>query len=96
MFIARVSKRRTVREFIIAVLFVPMIVTAIWMSTFGLTALDQVITETGALANGISDKSLAIFQMLKNIPFVSITSFVAISLVAVFFITSSNFGFISY
>lgn len=92
MFIARVSKGRTVREFIIAVLLVPMIVTAIWMSTFGLTALDQVITETGALANGISDKSLAMFQMLENIPFASITSFVAISLVVVFFVTSSDSG----
>ena len=92
MFIARVSKGRTVREFIIAVLLVPMIVTAIWMSTFGLTALDQVISSTGALANGISDKSLAMFQMLENIPFASITSLVAISLVVIFFVTSSDSG----
>jgi len=92
MFIARVSKGRTVREFIIAVLLIPTIVTSIWMSTFGLTALDQVIGNVGALANGISDKSLAMFQMLENLPFATITSSIAIFLVIVFFVTSSDSG----
>lgn len=92
MFIARVSKGRTVREFIIAVLLIPTIVTSIWMSTFGLTALDQVIGEVGALAGGISDKSLAMFQMLENLPFATITSSIAIFLVIVFFVTSSDSG----
>lgn len=92
MFIARVSKGRTVREFIIAVLLIPTIVTSIWMSTFGLTALDQVIGNVGALANGISDKSLAMFQMLENLPLGAVTSSVAIFLVIVFFVTSSDSG----
>ncbi|MBS9782683.1 MAG: BCCT family transporter [Arcobacter sp.] len=92
MFIARVSKGRTVREFIIAVLLIPTIVTIIWMTTFGATALDQVIGNIGALANGISDKSLAMFQMLENLPLSSITSVIAIFLVVVFFVTSSDSG----
>ena len=92
MFIARISKGRTVREFLIAVLLIPTIVTAIWMSTFGLTALDQVINNVGALAGGISDKSLAMFQMLENLPLSSITSFLAIFLVIIFFVTSSDSG----
>lgn len=92
MFIARVSKGRTVREFLIAVLLIPTIVTAIWMSTFGLSALEQVIGNVGALTNGITDKSLAMFQMLENLPFSSITSFIAIFLVIVFFVTSSDSG----
>ena len=92
MFIARISKGRTVREFIIAVLLIPTIVTSIWMSTFGLTALDQVIGNVGALTNGISDKSLAMFQMLENLPFATITSTIAIFLVIVFFVTSSDSG----
>jgi BCCT family betaine/carnitine transporter len=92
MFIARISKGRTVREFIIAVLVIPTIVTSIWMSTFGLTALDQVIGNVGALSNGISDKSLAMFQMLENLPFSTITSVIAIFLVIVFFVTSSDSG----
>jgi len=92
MFIARISKGRTVREFLIAVLVIPTLVTSIWMSTFGLTALDQVIGNVGALTNGISDKSLAMFQMLENLPFATITSTVAIFLVIVFFVTSSDSG----
>jgi BCCT family betaine/carnitine transporter len=92
MFIARISKGRTVREFLIAVLLIPTVVTAIWMSTFGLTALDQVIGNVGALTNGISDKSLAMFQMLENLPFSTITSSIAIFLVIVFFVTSSDSG----
>ncbi len=92
MFIARVSKGRTVREFLIAVLLIPTVVTIIWMTTFGATALDQVVGNVGALANGISDKSLAMFQMLENLPLSSITSFVAIFLVIVFFVTSSDSG----
>ena len=71
MFIARVSKGRTVREFIIAVLLIPTVVTTIWMSTFGLTALDQVIGNVGALANGISDKSLAMFSNVRKLAFFS-------------------------
>ena len=92
MFIARVSKGRTVREFLIAVLLVPTLVTVIWMSTFGLTGLEQVIGNVGQLANGITDKSLATFQMLENLPMSSITSFLAIRLVIVFFVTSSDSG----
>ncbi len=92
MFIARISKGRTVREFLIAVLVIPTLVTSLWMSTFGLTALDQVIGNVGELANGISDKSLAMFQMLENLPLSSITSVLAIILITIFFVTSSDSG----
>ena len=78
MFIARISKGRTVKEFIIAVLLIPTIVTTMWMSTFGLTALEQVINNVGALSNGLTDKSLALFQMLESLPFATITSALAI------------------
>ena len=92
MFIARISKGRTVREFIIAVLLVPTLVTLVWMSAFGGSALEQAQNEIGALAKGISEVSLAMFQMLENLPMASISSFVAIVLVLIFFITSSDSG----
>ena len=92
MFIARISKGRTVREFIIAVLLVPTAVTAIWMTTFGGTGLDQAIHGVGQLASGISDVSLAMFHMLENLPLSSLTSFLGIALVLIFFITSSDSG----
>ncbi len=92
MFIARISKGRTVREFLITVLLVPTLVTMIWMACFGGSALEQAQNGIGALAEGISDVSLAMFQMLENLPIAKISSFVAIVLVLVFFITSSDSG----
>jgi BCCT family betaine/carnitine transporter len=92
MFIARISRGRTVREFIIAVLLVPTLVTLVWMSAFGGSALEQAQNEIGALAKGISEVSLAMFQMLENLPIASISSFVAIVLVLIFFVTSSDSG----
>ncbi|MCB9959956.1 MAG: BCCT family transporter [Rhodospirillaceae bacterium] len=92
MFIARVSKGRTVRQFIIAVLLVPTMVTLVWMSTFGGSGLEQAIAGTGALAEGIGDYTLTMFQMLAELPLATITSVIAICLVLVFFITSSDSG----
>ncbi|WP_223670719.1 BCCT family transporter [Kangiella shandongensis] len=92
MFIARVSKGRTVRQFIGAVLVIPTLLTVVWMSTFGTMGLEQVQNGIGELANGITDKSLALFQMLENLPLGFVTSFIAIVLVLVFFITSSDSG----
>ncbi len=92
MFIARISKGRTVGEFIVAVLLVPTLVTLVWMGAFGGSALDQVQNEIGALAKGISEVSLAMFQMLENLPIAGVTSFFAIVLVLIFFITSSDSG----
>jgi BCCT family betaine/carnitine transporter len=93
MFIARVSKGRTVREFVISVLLVPTVITIVWMSTFGGSALAQIEAGVGTLASeGLTDVSLAMFQMLENIPFTEITSFMGIVLVLVFFVTSSDSG----
>jgi len=92
MFIARVSKGRTIREFLTAVLLVPTLLSVIWMAAFGGNALLQVKNGIGALSNGLTETSLATFQMLANLPMTSITSFVGIVLVLVFFITSSDSG----
>ena len=92
MFIARISKGRTVRTFVTAVLLVPTLVSILWMTVFGGTGLEQVQNNVGDLANGISDSSLTLFQMLENLPLSNITSFIAIVLVLVFFVTSSDSG----
>jgi BCCT family betaine/carnitine transporter len=92
MFIARVSRGRTVREFMTAVLVVPVLVTLVWMSVFGGNGIDQVTEGVGELAGGIGDSSLALFQMLDQMPLTSITSLLGIILVLVFFITSSDSG----
>ncbi|WP_286222289.1 BCCT family transporter [Marinobacter apostichopi] len=93
MFIARVSRGRTVREFITAVLIIPTVITVVWMSAFGGTALEQIQNGIGALAaNGLTDVPLAMFQMFENLPLTGIISFVGIVLVLVFFVTSSDSG----
>lgn len=93
MFIARVSRGRTVREFVTAVLIVPTVITVVWMSAFGGTALEQIQEGVGALAeDGLTEVSLAMFQMFANLPLTEIISFVGIILVLVFFVTSSDSG----
>ncbi|MCG9748572.1 BCCT family transporter [Shewanella sp. Isolate8] len=93
MFIARVSKGRTVREFITAVLLVPTAVTLIWMSVFGGMAIDQVVNKVGELGEkGLTDVPLAMFQMFDVLPFGTLLSIIAVVLVLVFFITSSDSG----
>ena len=92
VFIARISRGRTVREFVTAVLLLPTLVSAIWMSVFGGIALDQVQQGVGALAGGIDDPSLALFHMLENLPVTIFASLVAVVLVLTFFITSADSG----
>jgi BCCT family betaine/carnitine transporter len=92
MFIARISRGRTIREFLIAVLLIPPFVTLLWMSSFGISALEQAQNGIGGLANGISTASLATFQMLENLPFNQVTTGLGILLVMVFFVTSSDSG----
>lgn len=92
MFIARVSKGRTIREFLAAVLIVPVIVVTVWFTAFGTTAIEQVKEGIGTLPEGIDDVSLVLFQMLENLPFAGLVSFAAIILLLVFFVTSSDSG----
>lgn len=93
MFIARVSKGRTVREFVTAVLIIPTAVTIIWMSVYGGIAIEQIQNGIGALGtDGLTSVPLAMFQMFDEMAFSSILSSIAIILVLVFFITSSDSG----
>jgi BCCT family betaine/carnitine transporter len=90
MFIARVSRGRTVREFLIAVLLVPSLVSVLWMSAFGGTALHQALGGLGELQQAALE--LKMFVMLDQLPISAISSLVAIVLVVLFFITSSDSG----
>jgi BCCT family betaine/carnitine transporter len=91
MFIARVSRGRTVREFLICVLLIPSLVCVLWMSVFGGTALNQVIAD-GYEAAKDAPLELKLFQMLDPLPLATITSTIGIILVVVFFVTSSDSG----
>jgi betaine/carnitine transporter, BCCT family len=91
MFIARVSRGRTVREFIICVLLIPSIVCVLWMTVFGGTALVQIVNDG---YTGVSEAAteLRLFVMLSQLPLTQITSGIGIILVIVFFVTSSDSG----
>ncbi len=93
MFIARISKGRTVKEFVLGVLIIPTLVTFLWMSGFGGSAI---YLETGGIAeiaNAVqADQTTSLFILLDQFPFSTITSFLAIILVLSFFVTSSDSG----
>jgi BCCT family betaine/carnitine transporter len=93
MFIARISRGRTVRQFITAVLIIPTAVTILWMSVFGGVAIDQVVNNVGVLGTeGLTEVPLAMFQMFDALPMGKALSLLAVLLVLVFFITSSDSG----
>jgi len=93
MFIARISKGRTVKQFVLGVLIVPTIVTFLWMSGFGGSAL---FLETGGIAEIASaveaDQTTSLFILLDQFPLGTITSFLAVILILSFFVTSSDSG----
>ncbi|MCK9258322.1 MAG: BCCT family transporter [Azoarcus sp.] len=91
MFIARVSRGRTVREFIVSVLLVPSLACVLWMTVFGGTAISQLV-QSGYEAAAKADLPLQLFYMLDVLPLAQISSFLAIILVVVFFVTSSDSG----
>lgn len=92
-FIARVSKGRTVREFVVGVLLVPSLLTFLWMSVFGSTALDFSLAGDTEIATAVgADVSTALFALLAQLPIPQISSLLAIALVVTFFVTSANSG----
>ncbi len=97
MFIARVSRGRTVREFVICVLLVPSLFIFIWMGVFGSIALDQLYADpAGSLVKDyVIDAyrpELALFGMLNELPLTGLMSTLGIILALVFFVTSSDSG----
>jgi choline/glycine/proline betaine transport protein len=93
MFIARVSKGRTIREFVLGVLLVPSLLVFLWMSVFGGTAINMQINEVADIASAINtDMSTALYAMLNELPFSKILSFIGVILVTIFFVTSSDSG----
>lgn len=93
MFIARVSKGRSVREFILGVLIIPSLLSFLWMSTFGGSALFLEMNQIANITDAVNaNVATALFEMLQFFPLTAITSLVGILLVTTFFVTSSDSG----
>ncbi|MED1917344.1 BCCT family transporter [Bacillus thuringiensis] len=91
MFIARVSKGRTIKEFVICVMLVPSLLSFIWFSVFGGTALHLEIFDQAAIGAAVQrDISTALFLALEQLPMGYILAVVAILLIITFFITSAD------
>ncbi|TNE65835.1 MAG: BCCT family transporter [Alphaproteobacteria bacterium] len=94
IFIARISRGRTIREFIVGVLLVPTAFTFIWMTAFGNSALGYAMSGEGAgIIEAVQHNlPLGLFAFLEHLPFPSIVSFMAVILIITFFVTSSDSG----
>ena len=94
LFIARISRGRTIREFVLGVLVVPALFTFLWMTGFGNTAI-YLISEVhhSALAQAVlADPSVALFKFFTYFPASSLLSFVGMMMVVIFFVTSADSG----
>ncbi|MEE4383516.1 MAG: BCCT family transporter [Pseudomonadales bacterium] len=94
MFIARISRGRTIREFVVGVIAVPSLFTFLWMTVFGDTAIRAVLQGQATELLVLVDENvpLALFAFLEQLPFSTLTSLVATVLVVTFFVTSSDSG----
>ena len=92
LFIARISRGRTVREFILFVNLAPFLISAAWFSAFGDAVIEQHQNNIGEIANGITKTSLVLFQMLEQMPFFEVTSIMSIILLFIFLTTSIDSG----
>ena len=93
MFIARISRGRTIREFVIGVLLVPSGFTFLWFTIFGNTALAMQLDGSAQMVDAVqADVAVALFQFLGHLPFAGISMTIATLLVVTFFVTSSDSG----
>lgn len=93
MFIARISRGRTIRQFVVGVLLVPTAFNLLWMTVFGNTAiwLDGQVA-AGALGQAASQVDALLFRFFAYLPGTQAVSWLAIVLIAVFFVTSADSG----
>ncbi|MGQ0286739.1 BCCT family transporter [Pasteurellaceae bacterium 22721_9_1] len=93
LFIARISRGRTIREFIFGVLAIPSLFCILWFTVFGNSAiwLDDNIAN-GALSQLTSSPEMLLFRFLDYFPLSTLTSVVALVIISLFFITSADSG----
>ncbi len=93
MFIARISKGRTIKEFILGVLIVPTLITFFWITAFGSTSLQEILGGNLKIQEGVQENvATALFVFIESFPWATVLNVIAIILIASFFITSSDSG----
>lgn len=94
LFIAKISKGRTIRQFVVGVMLVPTVFTFLWFSVFGDTALHMVMIQgyDSLITEVQNDKAIALFKLFERLPLTDVLSFIAVFLIITFFVTSSDSG----
>ncbi len=94
LFIAKISRGRTIRQFVLGVMVVPTLFTFFWFSVFGDTALHAIMMDgyTHLIDQVEQNKAIALFKLFEHLPLASITSFLTIILIVTFFVTSADSG----
>ncbi|MCF8363086.1 MAG: BCCT family transporter [Prolixibacteraceae bacterium] len=93
MFIARISRGRSVREFVLSVLIVPTLLTFLWITAFGGSAIFFEFNEIAGIAGEVKENvALSLYVLFDSLPFSGIVNMVAVVLVVSFFVTSSDSG----
>ena len=93
MFIARISKGRSIKEFILGVLIVPSLITFFWITAFGSTSIQQALVGDDAVLNAVDENvATALFVFLEDYPFAVALNVIGVILIAGFFVTSSDSG----
>ncbi|WDE05842.1 BCCT family transporter [Thalassomonas viridans] len=94
LFIARISRGRTIREFVIGVMLVPTAFTLLWMTIFGNSAISLVVDQgVAGLAEMIGENSaVGLFVFLENFPWATALTGLSILMIVIFFVTSCDSG----
>lgn len=92
MFIARISRGRSIREFVAGVLLAPTLIGVLWFTIFGDSAILRQRDQGDLLVNGEVNNDTSLFQVLEGLPLGLVTSVIAIFVIVFFFITSSDSG----
>ncbi|MDN6276658.1 BCCT family transporter [Psychrobacter sp.] len=94
LFIAKISRGRTIREFVMGVMLVPTIFTFFWFAVFGDTALHMIMVDgyESLISEVQNNQAIALFKLLENLPFTQIVSSLTVLLIITFFVTSSDSG----
>lgn len=93
MFIARISRGRTIREFVLGVLIVPTALTFLWLTAFGGSAILLELNGSDTISDAVSENvATALYVLLEQYPFSFVTCLVGVFLIASFFVTSSDSG----
>ena len=93
MFIARISRGRTVKEYVLSVLIVPTLLTFLWITAFGGSAIFMELQDIAHISGDIKQNvATSIFQLFENLPLSLIINIIAVVLIISFFVTSSDSG----